>query len=49
MKLASIDNKNRDRQLVVVNKELTKAVSVLEIAATVQIALDDWAFNESKL
>lgn len=49
MKLASIDNKTRDGQLVVVNKALTKAIAVPEIAATMQIAIDDWALNESKL
>jgi len=49
MKLASIDNKTRDGQLVVVNKELTKAVPVTEIAATMQIAIDNWGINESKL
>jgi fumarylacetoacetate (FAA) hydrolase len=41
MKLASIDNKTRDGQLVVVNKELTKAVIVSEIAATMQFAIDN--------
>lgn len=49
MKLASIDNNTRDGQLVVVNTELTKAVSVPEIATTMQIAIDNWELNESKL
>ncbi|CAM4094731.1 fumarylacetoacetate hydrolase family protein [Flavobacterium antarcticum] len=49
MKLASIDNKTRDGQLVVVNKELTKAVKVLDIAKTMQDAIDDWAEIAPKL
>lgn len=49
MKLASIDNNTRDGQLVVVNKELTKAVKVPEIAETMQCAIDNWAEMESKL
>jgi len=42
MKLASIKNNTRDGQLVVVNRTLTKAVAVPEIAMTLQQALDDW-------
>ncbi len=49
MKLASIDNKTRDGQLVVVNKELTKAVKVSEIAETMQFAIDNWKETETKL
>ncbi|TMM51451.1 fumarylacetoacetate hydrolase family protein [Maribacter algarum] len=49
MKLASIDNKTRDGQLVVVNKELTRAVKVPEIAETMQTAIDNWIETESKL
>ena len=49
MKLASIDNKTRDGQLVVVNKDLTKAVTVPEIAATMQFAIDNWKETETKL
>lgn len=49
MKLASIDNKTRDGQLVVVNKELTKAVKVSEIAETMQFAIDNWNETEAKL
>ncbi len=49
MKLASIDNKTRDGQLVVVNKDLTKAVIVSEIAETMQAAIDNWALIEPKL
>lgn len=49
MKLASIDNNTRDGELVVVNKELTKAIRVPEIAATMQAAIDNWTVNEIKL
>ena len=49
MKLASIDNQTRDGQLVVVNRDLTKAISVPEIATTMQSAIDNWNENESKL
>lgn len=49
MKLASIDNNTRDGQLVVVNKELTKAVRVPEIAETMQSALDNWNETQNKL
>lgn len=49
MKLASIDNNTRDGQLVVVNKELTKAVKVPEIALTMQDAIDNWADTEIQL
>lgn len=49
MKLASIDNNTRDGELVVVNKELTKAIRVPEIASTMQLAIDNWADNETKL
>lgn len=49
MKLASINNGTRDGQLVVVSKDLSKAVVVTEIAATMQAALDQWATNEPLL
>jgi fumarylacetoacetate (FAA) hydrolase len=49
MKLASIENKTRDGQLVVVNKELTKAISVPEVAETMQIAIDNWSETEMRL
>lgn len=49
MKLASIDNKTRDGQLVVVSKDLTKAIKVPEIANTMQAGIDNWAENEPKL
>jgi len=42
MKLASLKNNSRDGQLVVVSRDLTKAVSVAHIAGTMQYALDHW-------
>ena len=36
MKLASIKNNTRDGQLIVVNKELTFAIAVPDIALTLQ-------------
>jgi fumarylacetoacetate (FAA) hydrolase len=49
MKLATLKNNTRDGQLVVVNKSLTKAVAVAEIAATLQQAIDNWAATSPKL
>ncbi|MFV8346451.1 fumarylacetoacetate hydrolase family protein [Flavobacterium sp. ZB4P13] len=49
MKLATINNNTRDGRLVVVNKELTKAVEVNQIAPTMQFALDNWAKVEKDL
>jgi fumarylacetoacetate (FAA) hydrolase len=42
MKLATIKNNTRDGQLVVVNRALTKAVKVSDIALTMQAAIDNW-------
>jgi fumarylacetoacetate (FAA) hydrolase len=42
MKLATLKNGTRDGQLVVVSRDLTQAVTVPDIAATMQAALDDW-------
>ena len=41
MKLASLDE-GRDGRLIVVSRDLRRAVDVTEIAATLQAALDDW-------
>lgn len=49
MKLASLKNNTRDGKLVVVNKDLTRAVFVDHIATTMQQALDNWAVNSPKL
>ena len=42
MKLASLKEGGRDGTLVVVDRELTRAVRVTEIARTLQAALEDW-------
>jgi fumarylacetoacetate (FAA) hydrolase len=49
MKLATIKNSTRDGQLVVVSKDLSKAVKVAHIANTMQEALDKWAELSPKL
>jgi fumarylacetoacetate (FAA) hydrolase len=43
MKLASLKGPGRDGRLVVVSRDLTRAVEVPRIAPTLQAALDDWA------
>ncbi|TLX61602.1 2-keto-4-pentenoate hydratase [Stutzerimonas nosocomialis] len=48
MKLASL-NQGRDGVLVVVSRDLTCAVKVPAIAATLQAALDDWAHARPRL
>ncbi len=42
MKLATLKNSSRDGELIVVSKDLGKAVSAGHIAATMQAALDNW-------
>ncbi|NVJ60273.1 MAG: fumarylacetoacetate hydrolase family protein [Gammaproteobacteria bacterium] len=42
MKLATLRNNKRDGELVVVSKDLSKAVKVENIAPTMQRLLDDW-------
>ena len=42
MKLATLDDGTRDGALVVVSRQLSRAVAVPEIARTLQDALDDW-------
>ena len=49
MKLATLKNGRRDGSLVVVNRALTEAVAVPEIADTLQQALDQWAELSPKL
>lgn len=49
MKLATLDNQTRDGELIVVNKSLTKAVLVPDIAKTMQAALDDWQKHKPAL
>jgi len=48
MKLASIKS-GRDGELVVVSRDLTRAVSAEPIAPTLQAAMDNWAEAEPKL
>jgi len=48
MKLASLKS-GRDGQLVIVNNTLTKMASASDIAATMQVALDNWAEVAPKL
>jgi fumarylacetoacetate (FAA) hydrolase len=49
MKLATQRTGARDGRLLVVNRELTRAVAVPRIAATLQAALDDWLRIEPQL
>ena len=49
MKLGSLKEGGRDGTLVVVNRELTRAVRAGAIAPTMQKALDEWATVASKL
>jgi fumarylacetoacetate (FAA) hydrolase len=42
MKLATLKNGSRDGQLLVVSRDLSRAVPVPQVAATLQVALDDW-------
>lgn len=43
MKLASLNNHSRDGQLILVNRDLTRACNAADIAPTLQAALDHWA------
>ncbi len=49
MKLATLRNSTRDGQLVVVSRDLSRAVAVPHIAPTLQAALDDWSRVAPKL
>lgn len=49
MKLATLKTTDRDGSLVVVNRELTHAKSVPDIALTLQGALDNWVQVEPQL
>jgi fumarylacetoacetate (FAA) hydrolase len=49
MKLATLHNGSRDGQLVVVSRDLGRAVAVPRIAATLQAALDDWSRKAAQL
>jgi fumarylacetoacetate (FAA) hydrolase len=49
MKLASLKEGGRDGTLIVVNREVTRAVKATGIAPTLQKALDDWATISPRL
>lgn len=49
MKLASLKNNTRDGQLVVVSRDLSKAVGVANIASTMQQLMDNWSVLSPKL
>lgn len=49
MKLATLKNNTRDGRLVVVSKDLTRAIPVPDVAETLQQALDQWQFCKAKL
>lgn len=49
MKLASLKRGGRDGTLIVVSKDLTRAVKCMDIAPTMQKALDDWQHAKPKL
>jgi fumarylacetoacetate (FAA) hydrolase len=49
MKLGSLKEGGRDGTLIVVNRELTRAVRATNVAPTLQKALDDWANISPKL
>ncbi|WP_447750086.1 fumarylacetoacetate hydrolase family protein [Pseudomonas nicosulfuronedens] len=49
MKLATLDDGSRDGRLLVVSRDLTRALDASGIAATLQAALDNWALVEADL
>jgi len=49
MKLATLKNNTRDGQLVVVSRDLSRAVVVADIAQTMQQAIDNWSTLSVKL
>lgn len=49
MKLATLKNNTRDGQLIIVSRDLTRAIAVPDIAPTLQVALDDWKNKEPLL
>ncbi|MBC8752274.1 MULTISPECIES: fumarylacetoacetate hydrolase family protein [Paraburkholderia] len=49
MKLASLKNSTRDGALIVVSRNLKRAVSAGEIAPTLQAAIDNWQDAEPRL
>ena len=49
MRLATLANGTRDRRLVLISRDHTKAAAAIGIAATLQEALDSWKQVEPKL
>jgi fumarylacetoacetate (FAA) hydrolase len=49
MKLSSLRSRSRDGELIVVSRDLTRAVTVPRIARTLQEALDDWSVKSAEL
>ena len=49
MKLATLRTGGRDGKLIVVSRDLSKAVSASDVAGTLQAALDDWATKGPRL
>jgi fumarylacetoacetate (FAA) hydrolase len=49
MKLASLKNATRDGALIVVSRDLKRAVSASDIASTLQAAIDNWRETEPRL
>ena len=49
MKLASLKSSGRDGSLVVVSRDLSRAIAVPEIAPTLQAVLDDWEHKAPQL
>jgi len=49
VKLASLRNGSRDGQLLVVTRDLTRAVAVPHVAPDLQAALDDWPRLQPRL
>ncbi len=49
MKLASLKEGGRDGTLIVVNRDMSRAVKIPQIAPTLQVALENWAEMEAAL
>ncbi|MES2264875.1 MAG: fumarylacetoacetate hydrolase family protein [Pseudomonadota bacterium] len=49
MKLATLKNSSRDGQLLIVSRDLQRAVSAAPLAATMQAAIENWAELEPRL
>jgi fumarylacetoacetate (FAA) hydrolase len=49
MKLGSLKEGGRDGSLIVVSRDLTRAVRAKGIASTLQAALDDWSSSAPRL